>query len=201
MGIRERKKEARRAAIQEAGLDMFLKEGFDRASVERIASAVGIARGTFYLYYEDKLGLFEALCERLYSPIVQVLQGTAEALRSAASTAEHQFIYLQMAGLLATQGPELRPLMMLHFRESRSAGPAGEVVRRWMGRIEHLSERILSEARDQNAVAINDVYTVSLAIVGAAERLTWAWLIGDERLDRDAAALELSAVFFKGIQA
>ena len=90
MGIRETKRIARRTAIEDAGLRLFLDDGYDRASVERIAAAVGIARGTFYLYYEDKQALFNALCERLYAPIVGALDATAEALRNAASPQEQR---------------------------------------------------------------------------------------------------------------
>lgn len=199
MGIRQTKKELRRQAIDEAGLAMFLAEGFERASVERITEQVGIARGTFYLYYSDKLALFEALCSRLYAPMVEVLESTARALRMSSSVHEHQFIYLSMAGGMANLGPQLQPFLGLHFREVRSAGPAGAVVATWIARIESLGEGILRDAAERGLVAISDAYTVVLAIIGAVERLTWAWLSGDPRLDRDRAALELSAVFFRGL--
>lgn len=199
MGIRQTKKEQRRLAIEEAALAMFLAEGYERTSVERIAEQVGMARGTFYLYYPDKLALFEELCGRLYSPMVEVLENTARALHMAASIHEHQFIYLSMAGGMANLGPQLQPFLGLHFREVRSAGPAGEVVARWLARIESLGEGILRDAAERGLLTIHDAYTVVLAIIGAVERLTWAWLSGDPRLDRDRAALELSAVFFRGL--
>ena len=41
--------------------------------------------------------------------------------------------------------------------------------------------------------------TVALAIIGAVERLTWAWLNDESRVYRDTVALELSTVFFRGI--
>lgn len=200
MGVREAKKEARRTAIEEAGLRLFLDEGFERASVERITAAVGIARGTFYLYYTDKLALFNALCERLYAPIVKVLEDAANALRSSSSVQEHQLLYLQMAGSMAQLAPELKPLFLLHFRESHSAGPSGEVVARWITRIEELGEGILHDAQARGMLRVHNAYTVSLAIIGAVERMTWAWLSGDQRLDRDSAALELSSVVFAGIR-
>lgn len=200
MGVREAKKEARRTAIEEAGLGLFLEEGFDRASVERITAAVGIARGTFYLYYDDKLALFNALCERLYAPIVGVLEDAARALRASSSVGEHQFLYLQMAGGMAHLAPTLRPLFMLHFRESYSAGPSGQVVERWITRIQELAVGILQDAQDRGMLRVHNPQTVAMAIIGAVERLTWAWLTRDARLDRDSAALELAGVVFSGIR-
>ena len=101
MGKREERREARRAAILEAGLQLVLEDGYERASVERIAAKVGIARGTFYLYFEDKEALFRALAERLYQPMVQVLEETATALRGAPDLGTHQLLYLQMSARLA----------------------------------------------------------------------------------------------------
>ena len=63
MGVREARKEARRAAIEQAGLRGFLARGYDLCSVEQIAAEVGIARGTFYLYFDDKHALFEELVD------------------------------------------------------------------------------------------------------------------------------------------
>lgn len=199
MGVREARKQARRQAIEEAGLELFLAEGYAGCSVEKIAGAVGIARGTFYLYYPDKRALFELFCERMYGPLVSALEEHAGRLRAAASSEEQRLLYLQMSFSLAACLEQARPLMLLHFREKWSAGPAGEVVGEWMGRVESIAVSILEDARDRGLVRDLDALTVALAIVGAAERLIWAWLAGDERLDADRATLEVANVFFSGI--
>jgi len=201
MGKREERREARRAAILEAGLQLVLEEGYERASVERIAAQVGIARGTFYLYFEDKEALFRALAERLYRPMVQVLEETATALRVAPDLGTHQLLYLQMSARLAAVVEENQQGVTLHFRERRSAGPAGRVVGEWMARIEDLGCQMLADAAQRGLMRGVDPYTVALAIVGAAERLLWAWAEGDEKLDADSAALQLANVFFSGISA
>lgn len=199
MGIREARKEARRQAIEEAGLELFLSEGYERASVERIASAVGIARGTFYLYYDDKHALFAEFCERLYAPLVEALQRFQRQLEGADSAEKQRLLYLQMSFELAQLLETARPLLMLHFRVQRTAGPAGQLVAEWMARFEAISIDILSDARDRGLIRELDPVTVTLAIVGSAERLIWASLIGDERLDADRAALELANVYFSGV--
>lgn len=199
MGVREARKLARRQAIESAGLALFLSEGYAGCSVEKIASAVGIARGTFYLYYPDKRALFELFCERMYGPLVASLEESAARLKAAGSSEEQRLMYLQMSFALAGCLEQARPVMLLHFREKWSAGPAGEVVGEWMSRIEAIAVSILEDARERKLVRDLDAVTVSLAIVGAAERLIWAWLAGDDRLDPDKATLEVANVFFSGI--
>lgn len=199
MGVREARKQARRQAIEDAALELFLSDGYAGCSVERIAAAVGIARGTFYLYFPDKRALFEVFCERMYGPLVASLEASAQQLKAAGSSEEQRLMYLQMSFSLAGCLEQARPMMPLHFREKWSAGPSGEVVGEWIARLEAIAIDILDDAKARKLVRELDTTTVAMAIVGAAERLIWAWLSGDERLDPDRATLEVANVFFSGI--
>jgi len=199
MGVRETKKEQRREAIVSAGLSLFLSEGYDRASVERIVAAAGIARGTFYLYFKDKQALFEHLAETLYSPLVALLEEHQQALADAGSTTHQQALYIRMATGLVEQIVEMEPLALLHFREAWSAGPAGETVRQWRSRIEGLAKDILVDARNRGFVREHEPAIVAMSIVGAAERIAWAWISSDVELDKSRVATDLSDLFWRGI--
>src|SRR5438034_730106 len=58
-------KATRRQQILQAARDVFAKHGYHAAKVEDIVNAAGIARGTFYLYFEDKRAIFEEIVDRL----------------------------------------------------------------------------------------------------------------------------------------
>jgi TetR/AcrR family transcriptional repressor of mexJK operon len=53
----------KRAAIVRAALEVFLREGYARASVDAIAAAAGISKRTIYDYYGDKRQLFLSTLE------------------------------------------------------------------------------------------------------------------------------------------
>lgn len=53
------------ALILDAALDLFRNYGFRRTSMEDIARAANVAKGTLYLYFKSKDELFEALARRL----------------------------------------------------------------------------------------------------------------------------------------
>ncbi|MEE2751463.1 MAG: TetR/AcrR family transcriptional regulator [Myxococcota bacterium] len=199
MGVRETKKEQRREDIESAGLALFISEGYDRASVERIVAAAGIARGTFYLYFKDKQALFEHLAEKLYAPLVTLLEEHQRALADAGSTTHQQALYMRMATGMVEQVVALEPLALLHFREAWSAGPAGETVRLWRSRIEGLAKDILIDAANRGFVRTHEPLIVAMAIVGAAERIAWAWISSDVELDKSKVAAELSDLFWRGI--
>jgi len=60
---RTRRKEARPGEIIAAGIAEFAEHGFERARLDRIAKAAGVAKGTIYLYFENKEALFMAAVE------------------------------------------------------------------------------------------------------------------------------------------
>lgn len=53
-GRRESKKEAARKAIYEAAIESFKEQGFAQSSVAAIAKKAGVAKGTFFNYFDTK---------------------------------------------------------------------------------------------------------------------------------------------------
>jgi len=55
---------AKRQQIIEGAHAVFLAQGFDAASMNDIARAAGVSKGTLYVYFQDKGQLFQAICNR-----------------------------------------------------------------------------------------------------------------------------------------
>ncbi len=54
---------AKRRQIIDGARKVFMDLGFDGASMGEIARAAGVSKGTLYVYFADKNGLFEAIVE------------------------------------------------------------------------------------------------------------------------------------------
>jgi AcrR family transcriptional regulator len=52
---------AKRRQVMEGARTVFLSQGFDGASMNDIARAAGVSKGTLYVYFDSKERLFEAL--------------------------------------------------------------------------------------------------------------------------------------------
>ena len=71
---------AKRRAILDAALAEFSARGFAEARMEDIARAAGVAKGTIYLYFQDKKGLFDGL---LRDVLGEVHEHTADIMTDA----------------------------------------------------------------------------------------------------------------------
>jgi AcrR family transcriptional regulator len=57
----ERRKDARPQELLAAALDLFVERGFAATRLEDVARRAGVAKGTLYLYFENKEELFKAV--------------------------------------------------------------------------------------------------------------------------------------------
>ena len=100
MAIRQRAvaledKEERRGALLDAAEALFLEQPGRMASVEEVARAAGVAKGTVYLYFPSKEELLLALHERnvqgFFRALIAMLDGEArvDVARVLALTHEH----------------------------------------------------------------------------------------------------------------
>ena len=65
MSTVEGKKQEKRRALLDAAYELFLERGTAKTSVEDITSRAKVAKGTFYLYFQDKSAVMQALLGRV----------------------------------------------------------------------------------------------------------------------------------------
>jgi TetR/AcrR family transcriptional regulator len=155
----------RRSTIVEEAIRAFGREGYNGASLERIATAVGVRKQTLLYYFPSKQALLEACLaaagERLASEISMALAdeetywGRAEAVIHAVFR-------------LAEQWPDF-PMFV---REAGRLGPAA--LERFTGELEPIRQRAiafletgmdLGEIRKQDPAML--LFTLYTAVVGS----------------------------------
>lgn len=68
-------REVRRVQIKDAALQVFADEGYHATSVSDLVKAAGVARGTFYLYFDSKDALFLELLDDLIAELRTGIKG------------------------------------------------------------------------------------------------------------------------------
>ena len=70
-------KAERRQHLLLAARDVFSKRGYHQATVDDIVAEAGVARGTFYLYFEDKRAVLADMIDRFSSKITLAIMHIA----------------------------------------------------------------------------------------------------------------------------
>ena len=69
----------RKQLILDAALAVFSEHGFEAARLDDVAARAGVAKGTLYLYFDDKETLFEEVVRGAVTPILEHLSALAAA--------------------------------------------------------------------------------------------------------------------------
>jgi AcrR family transcriptional regulator len=194
VGRREENKRRKLEALEGAGLEAFAARGYEGASIEQIAQAAGVARGTFYLYFPDKLALFEALMDRWSVVVTATLDAVMDEIERAERASDLVDIYGRMAVGVAVPLIAHLDVIELALRESRQPGEAGQSLRRREQAIFEQITTFTATAMARGWIRGRDPRLVGLMVFGAVERLFWEVRQGTVRgepLDIAAQVLEL----------
>lgn len=136
---RERKKRETRLSLMEAALRLFGENGYDATTVKDITDAAGVAKGTFFNYFETKEAILPAIAAHRLEQLDAVLTSREEAPASPVAriklalrlVAEDPLCQRELAHQLFTAmmnrrevGPEqaLRDLLAIQVRQAQALG-------------------------------------------------------------------------------
>jgi len=199
-GKRDVNRRKRRQQLLDAGLGLLVKKGLQSVTIEQIVTQAGLAKGSFYRYFKDK----EALVEGLLSPLASQIVGALETCDTATARAIHPrdlvVAYEKLAAQLVAAVIVNAEVVRLYLQESR--GPA-EGARR---PLRALADQVSNKAAQLTTVAMNhgllrrmEARVSALAVIGAAERLSFALLSGESLGPLDEVAQELVSMVLRGL--
>jgi len=116
-------REAIRARLLEAGRELFARHGLRKTTVEELARAAGIAKGTFYLFFRSKEALYgQVLLEELPRMVAQLVDrsfGTTDDTREALVRFQEELVAViehdEIVRVMAADPRELAQLLEGHL--------------------------------------------------------------------------------------
>lgn len=197
---REKNRQKRTSALCRAALGLFLERGLEATTVDEITRAAGVAKGSFYRYFDDKIQVVEALFAPLEVEMEAAMRRCSVALASARTAPELNDAYGGLATELGMQLLESPELVKLYLQESR--GPA-EGARAPIRRLSHeLMEGAIALTRVAHAQGlIRDLppEISAVAVIGAVEGMLMQYFEG-QRMDPALATGALISMVLDGIR-
>jgi AcrR family transcriptional regulator len=149
--------EIRRAELLAAASRLFEERGFETVTIADITEAAGVAKGTFYLYFDSKDGLLDALRRGLTDLAASLLDDLG--LPADDDWAAFTDSLVRRAISFQLEQYELHELIRLPHRHGADGEVAGSPDRLMAG-LQHIIERGVAAGRYQ----VDDPYTASRLI-------------------------------------
>lgn len=159
---------ATRAKILAAAETVFARLGYTEASIVRITEEAGVGQGTFYLYFESKLQVFEELVEDLNR---RVRHSMSEAAARGTTRIEAERLGFHGFFEFTAQHPALYRIV----REAEWVSP--RALRLHYTRIVEGYIEALGKARDAGQISNVDPTVAAWMLMGIGEMIGMRWVL------------------------
>ncbi|HQB87610.1 MAG TPA: TetR/AcrR family transcriptional regulator [Treponemataceae bacterium] len=172
--------EKRRHEILERALDIFIEEGYEDATFQKIADRCGITRTTLYLYFKNKREIFvwsiKQLTNRVEKDLISTITNESLSYASRLESVLHVIIDL------CTENRRLFNVVLTYLLQVQKTGkdPDSRVKRRTI-RLRHLLSRILIAGKDSGEFKIDNVKAANELFYGLIESAIFRIAILDRK--------------------
>lgn len=186
----------RTAQIIEAAKFVFAAKGFDRATMDDVAAAIGINKATIYLYFDDKDALIQAIADTFFAQELADLQA---AHNLPGSALERLTAYYE--ALIAGEA-EILPLMPILY-EFYALGLRRENVRvilaDFISQSAGLLEAIIQEGIASGEFLPTDARQAARALDALLSGTILHWVYAPEEIDINTQLRYSVQLLFQGL--
>lgn len=192
-------KEARRAQIKTNALTAFSERGYHDTTVSDVVRAAGVARGTFYLYFDGKEAIFLELLDDLFEHLESNIVGVTTTPDAPALEEQLQTTVERILDTVVSN----RPLTRIIFREAVGLHDRiAERVQKFDDSLHDYVSRHLSAGISGGLVSTEVDPAVSAAcVIGSLRELVKRLVVSsDEEFDLREVATGLIAHHLHGMR-
>lgn len=188
----------RREQILTSALEVFAARGYHGASIADIIEAAGIARGTFYLYFENKRAVFDAILDVIFEELHARMAAVAlpEERDDGVVIQQVQDNARRLAAYMLGSPAVVRVLM------AEAVGLDEKAVaklRTFYGRLGAWVAESLEDGMAFGVVRPCEPLVTAHAIIGTLRGVFWAWAVGLLELDEDTLVEQIMGLLLGGI--
>ncbi|RVU45696.1 TetR/AcrR family transcriptional regulator [Lujinxingia sediminis] len=167
---RQARRDERREELKQAAIEVFHEHGYHAARVSQIVKKVGVAQGTFYLYFEGKQQLFsEIISDFLEMVVTTVASWEPGAIDSREDLREE----LTRVGLMLTEELLRNELSTaIFFNEAMAVAPEiNELIRHFYETLQAMLSDFNRILCQRGLIAPMDFTILASMTIGMVERV------------------------------
>ncbi len=183
--------QARLTAILNAGVELFLEQGFNRTTTDDVAARAGVTKRTLYRYVGSKQALLFAVCSQLPRRLEEV----ADTVSRQGATDQFRELIAHAAEAML----DLRQVVLVYLAEGKHLAPEQRefLVRHEDAFVARISET-LQRGVDDRELRPCDIDVVAQALFGSLAHST-RWYRPDGPLEPGAFAGLMSDLWVNGL--
>ncbi|MEA4884997.1 MAG: TetR/AcrR family transcriptional regulator [Clostridia bacterium] len=187
----------KRRQILDASEHVFAENGFHTSTMDQVADAAGVAKGTIYLYFASKKELLSELVEDRIAKLTGLTESAISGVQDVpgklrAIVGAHFQFYAQQRefmGLLTGQLGLVSP-------------EVGTLVMKATASLTAMIQSVISEGIDSGAIhSMFNPTRLTFALQGLSHATAYEWMASDSHVPPEEVADEAYQVFIRGVRA
>ena len=180
MNRRKLRQKNHAAQILEAGEKLFAKKGFYPTTMEEVARAAGLAKGTIYLHFDDKRDLFFSIIEKKLDILLEKIE---KEMRKDEFPSQRIKLAIGIHLRFLEENRDFFKIMQAlpeSLKQEMERKLKGRVIEKQSRYVEILDQLIRKGIRNQEIKSL-DSRKLAVILVGMMHSLTIYWISRKEK--------------------
>jgi AcrR family transcriptional regulator len=192
-------RDVRRSTLVDAAKRCFASRGYHATTVDDITRAAGVAKGTFYLYFDEKREIYYEVIRTF----MQLIKDIGASIAATSSDPRDLFARAERAAReLMQMFLDNRELVRLAYRESMGMDPELErMIAGFYREIAQVAAHNIAVAIDLGLIRPVDPMITAYAHIGMVERVLMAMVEDPDEFAPDQVLAELMRLSWEGLAA
>jgi AcrR family transcriptional regulator len=190
------RREERRAHLLQCALEVFAEKGYHQASISDIIKRAGVARGTFYLYFESKRSVFDQLLDDLFELLNSKVKRIDPSRGPAGVVAQMESNVDEVLDLMLSNRAMLRILL------AEAVGLDSEFddkLSDFYRRLALMIEESLKLGTEMKVVRKVNNQVASLCVLGSIKEVLYRLAMGEKLPKRETLVREILGYNIRGL--
>ncbi len=169
----------RAASIKQSAIEVFAEHGYHNAKVSMIVRRVGVAQGTFYLYYKSKREIFDEILD----DFLTMVTGSVDQwnIGDVDTVDNFRASLIDLGDILLQVLVKNQMLTQIFFNEGLAVHPEfAERIRNFYEELEDVMTGINRLNAQRNLIRKADYRVLALCTLGMVERCIQVFIVNPE---------------------